>query len=92
MVLALVGRDMALEKLAEIDDNIVDVTSNMMSIVGIQNLESDHLAKVLEAQKCLETKIDELILPHATSRDGFSCHSMERRKNPLCQLPWKYGG
>lgn len=60
-VLASVGRDTPIEKMAEITDDVADVTSNhMMSIDGIRNSASDHLFQILETQKRLETKIDKL--------------------------------
>lgn len=55
MILVSVGRDTPIDKLVEITDNIVYVTStHMMSIVGIQNSELNHMDKILE------TPIDEL--------------------------------
>lgn len=87
MALVLVGRDTPIE----ITNNIMVVTSTyMISIAGIQNLELDHLDKVLEAQKMLETKVDQLTRRMdkltqscATSRNCFSHCSMERSKDPL---------
>lgn len=50
-VLYYIGRDTPIKKLAEITDNIVNVTAtHMMYIDGIPNLESDHLVKILEAR------------------------------------------
>lgn len=61
MVLASVERDTPIEKLAEVADIIANVSStHMISIAGILNSESEHLVKILEAQKKLETKTDEL--------------------------------
>ncbi|CAE1313408.1 unnamed protein product [Acanthosepion pharaonis] len=60
-VLATVGKDASVEKLAKIVDNVADLTSGCTAPVSaIQTEEPDPLARLLEAQRRLEARMEDL--------------------------------
>ncbi|CAE1258975.1 unnamed protein product [Acanthosepion pharaonis] len=60
-VLAAVGEDAPVEKLAEIADNVADLTSGCTAPVSaVQTQEPDPLARLLEGQRRLEARMEDL--------------------------------
>ncbi|CAE1264217.1 unnamed protein product [Acanthosepion pharaonis] len=95
-VLAAVGEDAPVEKLAEIADNVADLTSGCTAPVSaVQTQEPDPLARLLEGQRRLEARMEDL------ERDGcrrlaFTAPQSRGRvkavsKDPMCYLHRKFG-
>lgn len=94
-VLAAVGEDAPVEKLAEIADNVADLTSGCTAPVSaVQTQEADPLAKLLEGQRRLEARMEDLerrlqkvSIPRSQSRGRVRTVS----KEPMCYLHKKFG-
>lgn len=77
---AAVGED--IEKLARIAHNIANLNStNIVSIFGIRNLESDPLVKSLESYQKLETKLEEITKRMHTFTSSCATSSRPSRRS-----------
>ncbi|CAE1140783.1 unnamed protein product [Acanthosepion pharaonis] len=94
-VLAAVGEDAPVEKLAEIADNVADLTSGCTAPVSaVQTQEPDPLARLLEGQRRLEARMEDL----ERRLQKVSIHRSQSRgrvkavsKDPMCYLRRKFG-
>ncbi|CAE1296072.1 unnamed protein product [Acanthosepion pharaonis] len=89
-VLAAVGEDAPVEKLAEIADNIADLTSGCTAPVSaVQTQEPDPLAKLLEGQRRLEAKMEDLerrLQKVSILRSQSTGRVRTVSKEPMCYL------
>ncbi|CAE1311552.1 unnamed protein product [Acanthosepion pharaonis] len=94
-VLAAVGEDAPVEKLAEIADNVADLTSGCTAPVSaVQTQEPDPLAKLLERQRRLEAMMEDLerrLQKVSILRSQSRGRVRTVSKEPMCYLHRKFG-